>query len=61
MVLHFTEVPHQNKDILHAPLMELFHHLWEVSKSPWVISENPALICIIQIIPLHVLMLKDEK
>lgn len=52
---------HQNKDVLHAPLMELLHHLWEVPKSPRVKSENPAFICIIQIVPLHILMLKDVK
>lgn len=52
---------HQNEDVLHASLVELFHHLWEVPKSPGVKSENPALICIIQIIPLHILMLKKVE
>lgn len=52
---------HQDKDVLHAPLMELLHHLWEVPESPGVKSEHPALICIVQIIPLHILVMTKAK
>lgn len=51
----FLKMPHQDKDVLHASLMKLLHHLWEVPKSLGVKGEHPALICIVQVIPLHIL------
>lgn len=52
---------HQDKDVLHACLMELLHQNWEVPESPGVKGEYPALICIVQIIPLHILVMKNTK
>lgn len=52
---------HQDQDVLHASLMELLHHLWEVPKSPRVKGEYPALSCIVQVIPLHILVVKKAK
>lgn len=49
---------HQNQDVLQASLMELFHHLREVTKSLGVKGENPALVCIIQVVPLYILIKK---
>lgn len=48
-------MPHQDEDVLHASCMELFYHLWEVSKSPGVEGEYPPLVWIVQVIPLHIL------
>lgn len=52
---------HQNEDVLHSSFMELLHHLWEVPESPGVKGEDPALICIVQVIPLHILMVTKAK
>lgn len=52
---------HQNKDVLHALLMELLNHLWEVPKSRRVKGEYPAFICVVQVIPLHILVVKEAK
>lgn len=57
----YLKTSHQNKDVLHASLMEFLHHLWKVPESPGVKGENSALICIIQIIPLHILMVRKIK
>ena len=59
-MLFSFKLSHQNKDVLQAALMEVFHHLWEVPESPGVKSEHPALSCIVQIIPLHILVMKRE-
>lgn len=51
----------QNEDVLHAALMELLHHLWKVPEPPGVKGEDPALICVVKVIPLHILMLTRAK
>lgn len=52
---------HQDEDVFHASLMKLIHHLCEVPKSPGIKGEYPALIRIVQIIPLHILVVKKAK
>lgn len=52
---------HQNKDVLHASRVEFLHHLWEVCESPGVKGEYPALVCIVQIIPLHILAKQNKE
>lgn len=52
---------HQDEDVLHASRVELLHHLWEVSESPGVKGEYPALVCIVQIIPLHILVVQKKQ
>lgn len=55
------KMSHQNEDVLQASHVELLHHLWEVSETPGVKGEYPALVCIIQIIPLHILVVQKCK
>lgn len=53
-------MPYQDEDVLQASLLELLHHLWEVPKSQRVKCEDPALVCIVQIIPLYILEMERE-
>lgn len=43
------------KHVLHAQLMELINHLRQISKPLWIKSEASSLVCIIKVIPLHIL------
>lgn len=52
---------YKDEDVLHASRMELVNHLWEISESPGVKGEYPAFLCIVQIIPLHVLIVQIKK
>lgn len=52
---------YKDEDVLHASRVELVNHLWEISESPGVKGEYPAFLCIVQIIPLHVLIVQIKK
>lgn len=56
-----TKMSHQNKDVLHASLVKLLHHFWQIPESPGVKGEYPSLVCIIQVIPLYILLVKTLK
>lgn len=46
----------QDENVSHAFLVELLHHLGQVSKPNWVKGEDSALVSIIQVVPLHILL-----
>lgn len=48
-------MPYQDEDVSHAFLVELLHHLRQVSEVHGVKGEDSTLVCVIQVIPLHVL------
>lgn len=52
---------HQNKDVLHASLVKLLYHFWQIPESPGVKGEYPSLVCVIQVIPLYILLVKTVK
>lgn len=52
---------YQNEDVLYAFLMKLLDHLRKITKSHRVEGEHPSLVCIVQVIPLHILEVKNIK
>lgn len=54
-------VPHQDEDVLQASLVKFLHHLCQIPESQGVIGEDPAFVCVIQVIPLHILKKKKKK
>lgn len=51
----------QDEDISQAFLMELLHHLRQVSKVHWVKGEDSPLVSVIQVIPLHILYRSEHR
>lgn len=41
------KMSYHDEDVLQALCVELLHHFWEVSKSPGIKGEYPALVCIV--------------
>lgn len=61
LVDYMRSFTYQYEHILQAQLMEFMNHLGQISKSLWIKSEHSSLLCIIKVIPLYILDVRNVQ